>query len=191
MEDEMKRLLGLVVAALLVVGIAQAPAKAATIHLDVNTTAPTNVDTDYAAGAHIFGFKVTFPPLHFGFDPNPFNDVVKVVITSTTGLVDLAITTVSKVNIANLSYKLYTSPTLNMASLVTPSTSNPSSPALSFAQLAAGTYYLKIKGSTWLGSYVTKLAATAVTPIPAALLMFMTALSGLGFAGYRRRKATA
>jgi hypothetical protein len=185
-EDEMKRFLGIVVAALLLVGIAQAPAKAATINLNV-TSGPT--DIGYVAGAHIFGFKITFPPLHFGFDPGPFKDVVKVVISS-TGLVDLDITTVSKVNITNLTYKLYSSPTLSMSSLVTPSTSD-SSPALSFAQLAAGTYYLKIKGSTWLGSYVTKLVATAVTPIPAALFMFMTALSGLGFVGYRRRKVAA
>ena len=38
---------------------------------------------------------------------------------------------------------------------------------------------------------VTVAPATAVTPLPASALLLLTALGGLGFAGYKRRRAVA
>jgi hypothetical protein len=64
------------------------------------------------------------------------------------------------------------------------------------ASLAAGDHSFTITGRAnglFGGGYLFKVAATAVaaTPIPPALLMFGTALAGLGAAGWRRRKALA
>jgi hypothetical protein len=181
----MKRLLGLLVGAMLAIGVAQAPAQAATINLDVNSGTPTAVG--FAAGAHLFGLKITLPPLHFSLGgSSAFKDIVKIVLTSTTNFADLAVSTASNFNVASLTYKLYSNASLSMASLMQTGTS------LSLAHLAAGTYFLKISGSTWFGSYATKVTANiAATPIPASLLMLGTALGGLGFAGYRRRKVVA
>jgi hypothetical protein len=66
----------------------------------------------------------------------------------------------------------------------------------SFTGLAGGTYYLVIAGlaSHFGGAYLGGVAldVTATTPIPAALLMFMTALGGLGvFGRFRKGAGTA
>jgi hypothetical protein len=59
------------------------------------------------------------------------------------------------------------------------------SPNLSYTQSDPnGSYYA-------LNLSVTVAPATAVTPIPASALLFLTALGGLGFAGLKRRRAAA
>lgn len=59
------------------------------------------------------------------------------------------------------------------------------------ASLSAGNYYLNILYTGVSASlskiHFTLTADTAAAPIPPALLMFVTALGGLGFVGYRRR----
>jgi hypothetical protein len=64
---------------------------------------------------------------------------------------------------------------------------------VTFANLAAGlTYFLDFAGHVNAGfSFYGGSAQLAATPIPAALLLFVSALGGLGFAGYRRRKLSA
>jgi hypothetical protein len=79
--------------------------------------------------------------------------------------------------------------------LTTTSTSgNGSTNALSALSLATGTYYLRlfgvIAGNSNINSHLTALAGTltavAATPIPAALPLFVSALSLIGFMGWRR-----
>ncbi len=56
--------------------------------------------------------------------------------------------------------------------------------------LAAGNYTLVITGTdsgAFGGAYTLNLSAVAATPIPAALVLFLTALGGLGAATWRRR----
>lgn len=63
------------------------------------------------------------------------------------------------------------------------------SSSLVFAGLTAGaTYTIKIAG-TIFGDAAAYQVAISITPIPAALLMLAPALAGLGYVGYRRRKA--
>ncbi|HVT51337.1 MAG TPA: hypothetical protein VHE77_07210 [Dongiaceae bacterium] len=63
--------------------------------------------------------------------------------------------------------------------------------------LAAGTYYLRLFGVSQTGSvgaFAGQLGANALaatTPVPPALLMFLTALGGLGLTGLVRRAAAA
>ena len=64
--------------------------------------------------------------------------------------------------------------------------------AFNYADLAAGDYFFRISGDTAAGGnfYSYKFAVTE-TPIPPALLLFGTALGGMGIAAYRKRKAAA
>lgn len=63
------------------------------------------------------------------------------------------------------------------------------------ASLGAGSYYLNLLYEAASGAaskiHYTFTADTAVTPIPGALVMFVTGLGFLGFAGYRRRGTSA
>lgn len=74
---------------------------------------------------------------------------------------------------------------------------------LDFSSLNAGTYYLRLFGVTapdlntaspsrgaFAGS-ITAAAVVATTPLPPTLVMFTTAIAGLGFAGWRRTRQTA
>jgi hypothetical protein len=66
--------------------------------------------------------------------------------------------------------------------------------SITLNSLNAGmTYYLRVFGVIATGSalHITgslQTAAVAATPIPTALLMFLTALGGLGFTGWRRQR---
>jgi hypothetical protein len=67
---------------------------------------------------------------------------------------------------------------------------------LTAANLAAGTYYLRlfgvIAGNSDINSHLVGLSGTvAATPIPAALPLFGTALGLFGFLGWRRKSAAA
>jgi len=57
-----------------------------------------------------------------------------------------------------------------------------------YSGLLAGTYFLSLAGFHCSCSGLSGvLQLTAATPIPAALLMFLTALGGMGFFGWRRK----
>lgn len=66
----------------------------------------------------------------------------------------------------------------------------------SFANLAAGTYYLVVSGLTsatpGIGStYFASITLTPTVPVPPAILLFVTALGGLGLFGRLRRGKAA
>lgn len=67
--------------------------------------------------------------------------------------------------------------------------------SFSYVDLASGAYFFRVAGDTGapLGNGYTYKFNVAVNeaPIPPALLLFGTALGGLAFAGYRKRKAAA
>ncbi|MDY0872566.1 hypothetical protein [Dongia rigui] len=66
--------------------------------------------------------------------------------------------------------------------------------SFNYADLAAGDYFFRItgdsspKGNAYNYHFNVKVTET---PIPPALLLFGTALGGMGFAAYRKRKAAA
>lgn len=171
----MQRLIGLLAGVLLSLCVMQASAGATTITLDATPSG----DTAYTGAGHVGTFSFSLHPLGFHFESAAFEDVVTLNLNSTTGFANLDLTTLLNVNITGLTYTLYNSLSQSLGSLST------------YTQLGVGTYFLKISGATTLGLYVTKLEAQAVTPIPPALLLFMTALGGLGFASYRRRNLAA
>jgi hypothetical protein len=64
----------------------------------------------------------------------------------------------------------------------------------SFTNLVGGTYFLVVSGlaSGFGGGYLGALSLNVTaTPIPPALMLFLTAIGGLGGFGYFRRKASA
>jgi hypothetical protein len=66
----------------------------------------------------------------------------------------------------------------------------------SFLNLASATYYLVISGLTSAtpgsgSAYFATITLTPTVPVPPALLLFVTALGGLGYAGFRRGKSAA
>jgi hypothetical protein len=65
----------------------------------------------------------------------------------------------------------------------------------SFLSLASATYYLVVSGLTSAtpGSptYFASLTLTPTVPVPPAIMLFVTALGGLGAFGFLRRKGTA
>jgi hypothetical protein len=66
-------------------------------------------------------------------------------------------------------------------------------PDFFYLSLAAGNYFLQVHGDTQPGGgvydFVIRNGNPAVIPIPPALLLFATALGGLGLIGYRRRRS--
>jgi hypothetical protein len=59
----------------------------------------------------------------------------------------------------------------------------------SYINLVAGDYFFRVRGDTGpLGNAYQYRIAVGAVPIPPALLLFGTALGGLAFAAYRRRK---
>jgi hypothetical protein len=65
----------------------------------------------------------------------------------------------------------------------------------SFVSLASATYYLVVSGLTsgtpGSPSYFASITLTPTVPVPPAIVLFVTALGGLGAFGFLRRKGTA
>ena len=78
-------------------------------------------------------------------------------------------------------------------SLVTFSDLSGSTLAFSYLNLAAGDYFFRVMGNSGPDGNIYKYRFFAGTevPIPPALLLFATAVGGLGLFGYRRRKLGA
>ncbi len=170
----MKRFLMLLVGAVLAIASMQMSAQAAMYDLgDI-----TGTSGDTYGGA--LGF---FQP------PTPINDSVKFTLS------DTAVVTGT---LSNIVFFIGPFPLLDISGLTlklgaTVLTLDPSGNFSIPGMLAAGDYFLTITGTTagfFGGAY--NIAVTATTPIPGALLLFMTAIGGMaGFAGLRRRGSTA
>jgi hypothetical protein len=137
----MKRLLLLLFAGLMVVGLAGKPAGASTFDLGVITP-----------GDHETGFVA-----NFGTGIVSFEDTIKFSLTA------ISTSLIGKIR---------------------------DSLAFSYLNLAAGDYFFRVMGDTGPTGNIYKYRFTAGTevPLPPALLLFATAVGGLGLFGYRRRK---
>jgi hypothetical protein len=173
-----QRFMMALVGAVLVIAGAQVSAQAATI--------PLGDITDNTGEA--FGGSLAF------FTPQPVNDDITFTITNESfisgTLTNLVINvtlpffgTFSILNISGLS-----------ATLVGPLTIDSNGNFSYAGVLAAGNYLINVTGTTTgiLGGAYHIAVTAATTPIPGALLLFMTAMGGMaGVAGWRRRRAVA
>jgi hypothetical protein len=169
----MKRFMMILAGAMLALGIARAPAQATTFNLGTLTD-----------GTPVFQGDL--------FSRGTFSDTINFTLSTASAISgavwDLAVLPLS--NLSNLKISI------DGTSLALNAGHGGAYTGAVLASLAAGDHSFTITGrANGLvgGAYLFKVAATAVaaTPIPPALLMFGTALAGLGVAGWRRRKAMA
>jgi len=164
-----KRFLMVLVGAVLAISSMQFSAEAATYDLgDVTDTSNNS-----------FGGELGFflPPTPIA-DDIEFTLSAPAVVTGTLTNIALGFGPFSLLDISGL--------TVSFGG--TPLTLDPSGNFTIAGMLAAGSYLLEITGTTagfFGGAY--NIAVSATTPIPGALLLFITALGGLGFARFRRR----
>lgn len=168
----MKRFMMALVGAMLAMASMQVAAKAATIPLgDI-----TNTSNDSFGGA--LGF---FQP------PTAISDDITFTVTGPSAVTG---------NLTNIQIGFGPFSLLDITGLTATFLGNPltldGSGNFSIAGiLAAGDYLIHIAGTTagfFGGAYYVSVAAAATTPIPGALLLFMTAIGGMaGFGSMRRR----
>jgi hypothetical protein len=178
MEDDVKRFMMALVVAVLAIAGAQVSAKAATIPLgDI-----TNSSND------AFGGSLSF------FTPAAVSDDITFTLTAPSFVSG---------NLVNLPFNVTLPPFgsfailditgLNATFLSNPLTLDGSGNFSIAGMLAAGNYLIHVGGTTagvLGGVYHISVAATT-TPIPGALLLFITALGTAGFVGWRRRGSAA
>jgi hypothetical protein len=168
----MKRLLTIIAGAVLAIGLAQTPAQATTVNLG---TIPDGGSLVTFGGN--LGFGQFTDNLNFHLDAN----------SSLSGfLKDVEVPVFA--NLTNLAISID-----GTALALNPNTGGAYTGAV-LALLSAGDHVFQITGKAiglFGGAYRFSVAAVAATPIPPALLMFGTALAGLGFVGWRRRQALA
>ena len=171
----MKRLLMVLFAGLMVAGLAGRPAAASTFDLGVITP-----------GDDKAGFVA-----NFGTGITSFEDTIKFQLTTiSTSLIgtinDIAF---GGVDSADFQLDLFneSNPTTSLGSFTDLSGT---SLAFSYLNLAAGDYFFRVMGDTGpIGNiYTYRFKAGTEVPLPPALLLFATALGGLGVFGYGRRK---
>jgi hypothetical protein len=169
----MKRLVTLIAGAILAIGLAKMPAQAATIHLD-----PSPTDS-----GSFFQFEQ-----HHGsiFSLSNFTDSSLKFTLSDAADVTLNL---AGLGIQGLKFSLNGGAFTSVAGNILLSGGS-----FDLGNLVASTsaYVITFKGkvSLFSGSLFGSVVAVAATPIPPALLMFLTALGGLGFVGWRRHQAT-
>ena len=174
----MKRLVALLFASLMVVGLAGRPAGASTF--DLGTITPGDDTKGMVA--------------NFGTGIVSFEDTIKFslsfISTSLVGKIrDIAF---GGVDSANFQLDLFNAS--NPATSVgTFNDLSGTTLAFSYLNLAAGDYFFRVMGNTGPGGNIYKYRFVAGTevPLPPALLLFATAMGGLGLIGYRRRKLGA
>jgi hypothetical protein len=169
---QMKRLLAVLFAGLIIVGLASRPAAASTFDLGVITP-----------GDDSKGFVA-----NFGTGIVSFEDTIRFSLTFVgTSLVG-AVRDASFGGVDSVNFQLDLFDNFDPASSL--GTFTDLSGTFSYLNLAAGDYFLRVMGDTGRSGNVYKYRFTAGTeiPIPPALLLFATAIGGLWLIGYRRRK---
>ena len=174
----MKRLLALLFASLLVVGLAGRPAAASTFDLGTITPGDDTKSTVANFGTGIVSFE----------DAIKFS--LSFISTSLVGATrDISFGGVDSVNFQ-----------LDLFNEADPATSlgtftelSGTTLAFSYLNLAAGDYFLRVMRDTGNAgnAYKYRFVARTEVPIPPALLLFATAIGGLGLIGYRRRRRGA
>jgi hypothetical protein len=176
--EPMKRLVALLFASLVVAGLAGRPASASTF--DLGTITPGDTTTGFVA--------------NFGTGIVSFEDTIKFSLSFISTSLVGAIQDISfaGVDSANFQIDLFNESD-PATSLGTFTDLSGTTLAFSYLNLAAGDYFFRVMGDTGPGGNIYKYRFVAGTevPIPAALLLFATAVGGLGLAGYRRRKLGA
>ena len=174
----MKRLMMVLCAGLLAIGLAGQPASASTFDLGVITP-----------GDNTHGFVA-----NFGSGISSFEDTIKFSLTAiSTSLIgkikDIAF---GGVNSLNFQLDLFNESDPS-TSLGTFTDLSGTSLAFSYLDLAAGDYFFRVMGDTGPKGniYKYRFSASTEVPIPAALLLFATGLGGLGFVRLRRRNDTS
>lgn len=174
----MKRILAILFASVVVAGLAAQPASASTFEL--GTITPGDDTKGLVA--------------NFGTGITSFEDTIKFSLSFISTSLVGAIKDISfgGVDSANFQLDLF-SQTDPATSLGTFTDLSGTTLAFSYLNLAAGDYFFRVMGNTGpLGNiYKYRFVAGTEVPLPPALLLFATAVGGLGFAGYRRRRLAA
>ena len=168
----MKHFMSFLVGLALAIGVAQMPAQAATINL--GNIAPGSSSSGFGGA---FGV-MTFPNIA---DTVQFHLTADSTISGNIADIPFAIGPFTFLSASGFTVSLN-----GVTSLTVDGSGNFSYGGL----LTAGDYFLDIGGITtgiFGGGYQISVAAVAATPIPAALLLFLTALGGLGAVTWRRR----
>ncbi|GAB2174733.1 hypothetical protein [Dongia sp. agr-C8] len=169
----MKRIMLALVFAVLAFATSQVSAKAATIDLGDVT------DSSNASFGGALGF---FLP------PTVISDDIKFTVTNPSFVSG----TINNIDISFGPFTLLGINGFTATFLGNPLTLAPDGSFSIAGILAAGDYLIHIAGTTsgfFGGAYFAEVAA-ATAPIPGALLLFVTAIGGMGFIGLRRRRST-
>lgn len=170
----MKRLLALLFASLLVVGLAGRPAAASTF--DLGTIAPGDDTKGIVA--------------NFGTGVVSFEDTIELALSFISTSLVGAIGDISFGGVGSVNFQLDLFNEADPAtSLGTVTDLSGTTLTFSYLNLAAGDYFLRVMGDTGNAgnSYKYRFVVRTKVPIPPALLLFATAIGGLGLIGYRRR----
>jgi len=169
----MKRFTMMLAAVLLLAGAAFVPAKAATIGLDPSPTDDADFFVVKGTGAKTVKFTLTQAA-----------DVTINLLGLGLGAVNFTLCT--NAACAGPNGVVAGTPDLDSVGLL-------STAEWTYANLSASTnYFIRITGNpAFVGLVLGTISAVAATPIPASLLMFLTALGGLGFFAKRRKLSGA
>jgi hypothetical protein len=174
----MKRLVALLFASMVAAGLAGRPAAASTF--DLGTIAPGDDTSGIVA--------------NFGTGIVNFEDTIKFSLSFVSTSLVGAISDISfgGVDSANFQLDLFNDSNPS-TSIGTFTDLSGTTLAFSYLNLAAGDYFFRVMGDTGpIGNiYRYRFTAGTEVPLPPALLLFATAIGGLGLFGYRRRKLGA
>lgn len=162
-------------------GVMATPAAASTIELGtVDTSADgfvVNLATNITAFSDTIKFSLAGFTTSLSGQIDDISDMFGIVLDSLNFTLDLFNTT---------------APTTSLGTFADATGAGLS---FNYLDLASGDYFFRVAGDTGapMGNGYTYRFNVAVneTPIPPALLLFGTALGGLAFAGYRKRRVTA
>jgi hypothetical protein len=170
---QMKRLLAVLFAGLIVIGLASRPAAASTFDLGVITP-----------GGDSKGFVA-----NFGTGMVSFEDTTRFSLTFVGASLVGAVRDVSFGGVDSVNFQLDLFDSSDPASsLGTFTDLSGTTLAFSYLNLAAGDYFLRVMEEPSGNVYKYRFTAGTEVPIPPALLLFATAIGGLWLIGYRRRK---
>jgi hypothetical protein len=169
----MKKFLTLIAAGVIAVALWQKPAAATTVDLgELNAGSPSSIGNSFGDTATVKSFSDEYL-----FTLQTASDVTLSLVTGGTQIL-LNIVALSSDDGTTL--QSYTPSVQTIGSAV----------VYSFAGLLTGKQYFLDIGGKYKGlfnQYGGQLSAAATTPVPPALLLFVTAIGGLGFMGYRRK----